>query len=239
MREIENVNDRQNGEALARIAGAISDASRATMLLGMLDGRAWTAAELAAHAGIARSTATSHLHLLVESGLVEERRSGKHRYLRLADERSAALIETMTLSTTPPPPHNSLRAVGADQAMRIARTCYDHLAGALGVGIFDGLISKDYLAEGPELHLTKDGEDWCQSIGVDLAAAHAQRRPFARHCLDWTERKEHLAGALSTALMERFMDLKWIARGKNPRTIRVLGPGLGEFERQLGVGIER
>lgn len=106
------------------------------------------------------------------------------------------------------------------------------------MGILDGLIAKNYLAVEPELRLTELGEDWCRSVGVDVDAAHAQRRPFARHCLDWTERKEHLAGSLSTALMERFTEIGWIARGKNPRAIRVLKTGREELERQLGVRIE-
>ncbi|MHC6175646.1 ArsR/SmtB family transcription factor [Glutamicibacter sp. X7] len=229
------MNDRQNGESLARIAGAIADPSRATMLLGLLDGRAWTATELADHAGIARSTATAHLHTLVECGLLEERYSGRHRYLRLADARSASLIETLSLATLPAPPTKSLKGARSDAALRSARTCYDHLAGSLGVALLDRLLGLDYLALDPDPVLTVAGEKWCTGLGVDLDTVRSRRRPFARLCLDWTERREHLAGSLATALLQQFHHLGWVSHGAKRREVVLTDAGRHGFREHLGI----
>ncbi len=224
---------RENGAALARAASVISDTSRATILLILLDGRAWTATELAAQAGIARSTASEHLHVLVDSGLVVERRAGRHRYLSLADARAAALVESLSLSTVAPPPKPSLRAIAADRALREARSCYDHLAGAAGVAMLGALEARELIGPGPGL--TSAGERWCAELGLDFESAARSRRPFVRRCLDWTERRDHLAGGLGAALFERFLELGWLARGPVPRAVRVTGPGRAALQARLGL----
>lgn len=224
---------RENGAAMARAASVLSDTSRATMLLILLDGRAWTATELAAHAGIARSTASEHLHVLVDSGLVVERRAGRHRYLSLADSRAAALVESLSLSTAPSPPKPSLRGIAADRAFREARSCYDHLAGAAGVALLRTMEERELI--GPETGLTPAGERWCVELGIELESAERSRRPLVRRCLDWTERRDHLAGSLGAAVFERFLVLGWLARGSVPRAVRVTEQGRAELDRRLGL----
>ncbi|WP_425280784.1 ArsR/SmtB family transcription factor [Leucobacter coleopterorum] len=163
------------------------------MLIGLLDGRAWTATELARYAGVANSTASEHLHVLVGSGLLEERRAGRHRYLRLKDPSVSELLEKLSLLTVPTAPRSSLSAVSRNHEMRAARTCYDHLAGELGVLLLAALRARRFLTAE---FLTREGAEWCASIGVDVEAVRGSRRPIVRYCLDWTERLDHLAGGL-------------------------------------------
>lgn len=233
------MNDRADGASLARAASAIADASRATMLLGMLDGRAWTATELAAHAGVARSTATEHINALVQAGLVAERHQGRHRYLRLADQRTALLLESLAVGIEPAAPQRSLRGAAADQAVRAARTCYNHLAGGLGVRVHDAMAERGLLDLAAPLGLSEAGERWCDDLGVDLDALARSRRPSVLQCLDWTERRDHLAGALGTALLERFFALGWLVRVRDSRAVRVTADGRVAFQDSLGIAPPR
>lgn len=217
--------DRSNGEALAKVAAVIADPSRATMLLGMLDGRAWTATEIAAFAGIARSTATEHLHQLVAGGLVTERYQGRHRYVQLADPQAAALIEQLASVSPMAAPANSLREVEKDQRLRAARTCYDHLAGSMGVSLCEIFVDRGYVDVTTSPRLTESGEAACARLGIEPDSWARTRRPQVLICLDWTERRDHLAGALGAVLLRTFRENGWVSGDASSRAIRVTAAG--------------
>ncbi|MBK0421438.1 winged helix-turn-helix transcriptional regulator [Leucobacter sp. CSA2] len=238
------MDEREDGARLARVASALSDASRATMLLCLLDGRAWTPAELADRAGIARSTATGHVNALVEAGLVSDRRAGRHRYLTIARPEVVAAIEALSTFAVPARPGPTLRSVHADRALRHARSCYDHLAGELGTELLRAWVSRALLevedANGPDgdarrVRLTAAGEEWFGDLGIELDRLARGRRQLALVCLDWTERRDHLAGALGAAFMARAQELGWIGRRSGSRAIRVTEVGTRELEERLGL----
>ncbi|MET8467843.1 ArsR/SmtB family transcription factor [Micromonospora zamorensis] len=209
------------GRGMAELAALLADGTRAGICLALLDGRAWTAGELARRAGVAPSTASDHLTRLVRGGLLVEERQGRHRYLRLAGPSVAQLIEDLAgHAPTPPAPVGSLRAATASAALAYARTCYDHLAGRLGVLMHDALLADGRLDRSSGLALTADGWAWAADLGVPVQVLRTARRPVVRDCLDWTERRSHLAGALGAALCRRFTDLGWITQGAG-RAIRL------------------
>ncbi|MEU8234059.1 helix-turn-helix domain-containing protein [Actinoplanes sp. NPDC048967] len=215
--------------ALAHLAALLADDTRAAFCLALLDGRAWTAGELAAHAGVAPATATGHLHKLVAAGLLSEQRQGRHRYVRLADPRVAHLIEDLAAHLPPAPvPARSLRAVTASAALSRGRTCYDHLAGALGVAVTDALERTGLLTRAAGFALTPAGLRWLEG----LPALRASRRPLVRGCLDWTERREHVAGTAGATVCAYLLGQGWVARVGTGRAVRVTpsgGPALTEL----------
>ncbi|MFC0505852.1 ArsR/SmtB family transcription factor [Micromonospora costi] len=221
--------------ALAQLAALLADTSRARICLALLDGRAWTAGELARAAGVAPSTTSDHLSRLVEGGLLAEERQGRHRYLRLADPDVAQLIEDLAGRAAPvAQPARSLRAARATTALAYARTCYDHLAGRLGVLLHDTLLDRALLDRAGGLTLTPAGLDWCADLGLPVAPLRASRRPLLRDCLDWTERRPHLSGALGAALCARLLDLGWLARGTG-RAVRLTPAGVPALAAALGL----
>lgn len=232
------MDDRANGLALANVAAVIAEPSRATMLLGMLDGRAWTATELAALAGVARSTATEHLHRLVAGGLVEERHQGRHRYVRLADAQVAALIEHLAAATSPAAPVASLRGIEKDRRLRAARTCYDHLAGSLGVRICDAFSSRGYIDLSGSPRLTEEGDAACARLGMAPGTWPRTRRPLVLLCLDWTERRDHLAGALGAAILRSFRERGWVVDDGPTRTVRVTDAGEAALAAHLDLHLD-
>lgn len=166
------------GPALARLAALLADDTRARICLALLDGRAWTAGELARHAGVAPSTASDHLSRLVRGGLLSEERQGRHRYLRLADPAVAQLVEDLAgHAPTPPVPVHSLRVARAGAALAYARTCYDHLAGRLGVLLRERMLARGLVDTTSGLALTPAGRDWLAGVGVPVPSASATRRP--------------------------------------------------------------
>ena len=218
---------------MARLAGALADRTRASFCLALLDGRAWTAGELAHRAGVARSTTSEHLDRLVADGLLVEERQGRHRYVRLADADTAELIES--LSAHAPAPSGapaSLRTATAQSALQRGRTCYDHLAGRLGVTITDAMIERRLL---DGWAVTPGGMAWLDDLGVDVRAAHGSRRAFVRRCLDWTERRPHLAGGSAAALCQRLFDLRWVERIGTGRAVRLTPDG----RRGLSAALQR
>jgi DNA-binding transcriptional ArsR family regulator len=219
---------------LAGLARLLADGTRAGFCLALLDGRAWTAAELARHAGVAASTATGHLNLLVAGGLLAEERQGRHRYVRLADAGTAELIETLA-SMAPPRavPPGSLSADSRRRALARARTCYDHLAGVLGVTVTEAMTDRGLLDREQGLTLTGDGADWFAALGITLPAV--TRRPLARSCLDWTERRPHLAGAAGAALCGHAFGSRWITRVGTGRAVAVTDAGREALQRHLGL----
>lgn len=245
---------------MVRFAALFADRTRTSMCLALLDGRAWTAGELARYTGVARSTASEHLDMLVAAGVLSESRQGRHRYLRLADADVAELVETLA-SFVPPDGGRSrghgrdsegggrtngegdgdgdrprtLRAVTTRAALAQARTCYDHLAGALGVGITDAMTDRGLLSRDGGWAMTAAGLDWLESLGADVHAVRTARRAMVRTCLDWTERRPHLAGSAGAAVCDRFLSAGWIERIGTHRAVRLTADGEVALREQLGL----
>ncbi|WP_378739759.1 ArsR/SmtB family transcription factor [Nocardia brasiliensis] len=215
------------GAELAGLAALLADRTRADMCLALVDGRAWTAGELARHTGVAPSTATEHLNRLLDGGLLIERRQGRHRYVQLAGPRVAELLESMVTHLDPPRPVvTNLRTSTAAAALARGRTCYDHLAGRLGVAITDAMTNRALLDQDGGFALTEAGLAWLTGpLGVRPAALRTTRRPLARPCLDWTERRTHLGGAAGAQLCRRLHELDWITRVGTGRAVRVTPKG--------------
>lgn len=225
-----------SGSDLAALAGLLADATRAEFCLALLDGRAWTASELAAHAGVAASTATEHLNLLVSGGLLAQERQGRHRYVRLAGSDAAELIEhlaTLAPRRTAAPGTRTLSAAGRDRALARGRTCYDHLAGTLGVSITDAMTERGLISWDSGLVLTAAGSAWLERLGVRPAAR--TRRPPVRSCLDWTERRPHLAGSVGAALCGLAFDSGWVRRIGSGRAVALTDSGARALRAELGL----
>ncbi|WP_018350646.1 ArsR/SmtB family transcription factor [Longispora albida] len=200
---------------LADLAALLADSTRAAFCLALMDGRAWTAGELARHAGVARSTASEHLDRLLTGGLLAEERQGRHRYVRLASPAVATLIEDLAAHAAPPPRPSGLKAAAKASAESEARTCYDHLAGRLGVQITEALSEAGLLADEPI-------RAWLTTLGADLRPG---RRPLVRMCLDWTERRNHLAGTAGAALCTHVLAQGWAERIGTGRAVRLTPAG--------------
>ena len=218
---------------LSAVAGAIADPARARMLCVLLDGRARTATELAAAAEIGASTASSHFQRLREQGLVEQAAQGKHRYYRLANAEVARALEALLVvagaERTPFKPNTP-------SALREARTCYDHMAGTLAGRIHDAMLARQWLAaDGRDYALTPLGEASLAQVGVDVARARQRRRRFACPCLDWSERRSHLGGALGAALLEALLARGWVDRDLDSRALSVTRKGARQFPAFFGM----
>ncbi|NYI92842.1 DNA-binding transcriptional ArsR family regulator [Amycolatopsis endophytica] len=204
--------------ALAEVAAVLADPSRAAMCLALLDGRAWTVGELARSAGIAPSTASEHVTRLKEAGFVAGVKQGRHRYVRISDPRVAELIEHLAQHAE----HRS--TAGLRDSLRVrrlafARTCYDHLAGTVGVALRDGMVRTGLVDEADGLALTDHGRSVLTGLGVPVPAGG--RRPLLRACLDWTERRDHLGGALPAALFTHGVEQGWFLR-RPDRAVRLM-----------------
>ncbi|HEX5569255.1 MAG TPA: winged helix-turn-helix domain-containing protein [Streptomyces sp.] len=223
------------GSRLARLAGLLADATRARFCLALLDGRAWTAGELARLARVAPATTSGHLDRLVAGGLLAEERQGRHRYVRLADPQLAQLVEDLAAHAGPPPAPRTLREVSAGAAMARARTCYDHLAGRLGVAVTDALLARGLLQQDTGFAVTGEGLRWFGGLGIDLTVRPRGRRPLARACLDWTERRPHLAGVAGAALCRHALEAGWCERIGTQRALRVRPEGRRALYELLGL----
>jgi len=206
---------------LAPVASLIGDPTRIAILAALAEGHALPAGELAHRAGVHPATATAHLRRLVEGGLVSVRAQGRHRYHELAGPRVAAVIEALA-QLAPATPVRSLRTDRAARTLAEARTCYDHLAGRRGVELRDRMLAVDAvrMVDDRDHRLTPHGCRLIANLGIDAWQLNTTRRVFARTCVDWTQRRPHLAGALPALLTLRFLELGWLARGKG-RSLRV------------------
>ncbi|MFI7010948.1 ArsR/SmtB family transcription factor [Streptomyces sp. NPDC050145] len=222
---------------LAALAALFADETRASCLLALLDGRAWTAGELARHAGVAPSTASEHLGRLVAGGLLAEERQGRHRYVRLADARVAELVESLAGYAAPgggSSRDRTLRAASLRDALARGRTCYDHLAGRLGVAVTEAMAGRGLLRVDSGFSLTEAGFAWFRSLGIALGEGGG-RRPLVRGCLDWTERRPHLAGAAGAALCSHVLASGWAERIGSGRAVRLTGAGIRTLRTELGL----
>ncbi|MES2150013.1 MAG: winged helix-turn-helix domain-containing protein [Pseudomonadota bacterium] len=202
----------KDGPNIIGIAALIGDHARAEVLTALMSGMAMTATELAEVAGVTKQTISGHLAKLVEARLLAVEAQGRHRYFRLADQDVAQLLESL-MSVAFRTGAIRLRSSPREPALRRARVCYDHLAGELGVLMYDQLVSRGAFAlDGEGIGLTDIGRQAMQALGIDMAALAARRRAACRTCLDWSERRHHLAGALGEALLQRFQALGWARR---------------------------
>jgi DNA-binding transcriptional ArsR family regulator len=223
----------KEGPSIAPVAALAGDPARANMLAALLAGKALTASELANEAGVTVQTASSHLSKLETGGLISGVKQGRHRYFRLADSDVADMLETM-MGVAARAGHLRARTGPADRALRRARVCYDHLAGEMGVALFDGLAKRGHIAiRGDDISLTRKGEAFAEKFGVDVERLATQRRPICRTCLDWSMRRAHLAGGLGAALLDRFYDLDWASRVRNSRVVTFTQRGERSFLRLL------
>ncbi|MFC4496433.1 winged helix-turn-helix domain-containing protein [Streptomyces ovatisporus] len=225
----------RDGRQLAALAGLLADGTRASVCLALLDGRAWTAGELARAVGVTPATVSTHLDKLVAGELLTEVRQGRHRYVRLAGPETAQLVEDLSVRAGPPPRPHSLRSASAGAAMARARTCYDHLAGALGVALTDALLERGLLQQSTGFAVTEAGVAWFAELGMDLSVRPGNRRPMARSCLDWTERRPHLAGTAGAALCAYALRSGWCERVGSRRALRVTNRGRDAMAELFGI----
>ena len=198
---------------------------RAAMLDLLLDGRAITSGELARETGISPSTASGHLADLTSGGLVTRVAQGRHRYFTLSGADVASALESLS-HVCPASPVRSLRQSNQARALSVLRSCYDHLAGAVAVDIFDVLLGRQWLTSGTDGYvLSPVGAGALEELGVDIEGAARRRRHFARPCPDWTERRPHLAGALGAAVMTTLLDREWVERRSKSRALRLTESG--------------
>lgn len=208
----------------SQTAALLSDPGRAAMLIALLDGGTLPAGHLAMIGNIAPQTASSHLAKLVQGKLLTVQERGRHRYYRLANTEIAHIIEAM-LAVCPPSTQDRDRidVRASDHYLAYARTCYSHLAGRLAVEMAHALLQRRVLRHSAvkEFAVTRSGREWLAQLGIPLTEQQTKHRQFARCCLDWTERRYHIAGALGSALLNRFRELKWIAPLRDTRAVRI------------------
>ncbi len=214
------------------IAAVLADRSRATIVCALMDGRAYTAKELAYRARVTAQTASFHLHRLLESRLIACHKQGRNRYYRLPSAEIAGMIEA--LSVAAPVEHLRRCPARATRELALARSCYDHLAGRLGVDLAQGLAETGaLLSRGGEFSLTPRGLRLLAEIGLDAAAIAPGTRPLVHNCMDWTERRFHYSGVLGTALLDHFLSEAWLERIDSSRALRVTVKGLALFQSRL------
>ncbi|GAA0371358.1 ArsR/SmtB family transcription factor [Bacillus horti] len=220
---------------ISYIAKLISEPTRALILESLLSGQALPASELAYMAKVSHPTISSHLAKLVEGNLLTVEQSGRHRYYRLANEDIAEVLEKLG-TIAPVVEVRSLRQSDQLKQVRYARTCYDHLAGELGVKVAEWLLSSEYLALDDDgmYVVTQKGGPWFYQFGIHIEEA-TKRRIFAKPCLDWSERRHHIAGWLGAAIATRFFDLGWIVRGDSTRAVHLTEKGALALKEQFGI----
>lgn len=221
---------------IAVVGAMLADNTRAEILTVLMDGRAHTGGELARSVGVSASTASEHLSKLLDAQMVAVAAQGRHRYFRLANREIAVMLEALgaaPVAANVPPPR-------APAALLYARTCYDHLAGEVAVRIYDQMVVTGQLEEHEDhVVLTEAGAEHLEAIGVDVQSARDAKRPTARPCLDWTERRHHLAGSVASGLLDALLAKKWIARSTTPRGIRITEAGRVAMFDHFGLGDAR
>lgn len=226
------------GPDIAGIAALIGDPARANILTALMGGAALTASELASEAGVTKQTASAHLAKLLDASFIAVEKQGRHRYYRLAEPEVAEILEGL-MGLAARRQRLRVRPGPKEPAMRKARVCYDHLAGDLGVRLFDGFVARGWLADGEGgLSLTATGRALFTGFGIDLDTMAQRPRPLCRACLDWSVRRNHLAGALGAALLSRFYELEWARRIDGTRIVEFSRVGEQAFGAQFGLEIQ-
>jgi len=225
----------QDGPVIARTAALLGDPARANMLTALMDGRALTVSELAEVAGVTLPTASGHLARLFEAELVTAEKQGRSRYFRLSGPDVAEVLEGL-MALAQRTGAVRVRTGPRDPALRRARICYDHLAGAAGVAVMDGLVERGWLTSGEAPQLTDAGRRGLTDFGLPVERLAGARRPLCRRCLDWSERRSHLGGALGAALLQQIVDVGW-ARRTDGRVIVISAAGAAGLSERLGVRV--
>jgi DNA-binding transcriptional ArsR family regulator len=223
-------------DGIAEIGALVGDETRSRTLVALMNGLALPAGELARMANVSAGTISTHLAKLVKGGLLKMEAQGKHRYYRLSGPKVATLLETFgTLVRLPEVAMPNPKVPGD---LRYARTCYSHLAGYVAIELNRAALQRRYWvrsrSQERQYEVTRQGERWLESIGIEVSEKR-RARGFARACLDWSERRHHLAGELGLLLLNRFLELKWVARMERTRAIRVTHRGQQEFRAQFGI----
>jgi len=218
--------------SLAATASLIADPARAAILLALLDGRTLAAGELARCARVSPQSASMHLAQLLQGGFIEVAPEGRHRYYRIVSADVAHAVEALGTISSP----RKRKPVGESNAIRYARTCYDHVAGELGVGLADFLERRELIVPHGvrEYAITDAGSAFFRRWAIDVAALSTSRRVLARRCLDWTERRDHVAGALGAAICRTMIDRGWIRRGRHSRVLHITVSGRRELAALIG-----
>jgi DNA-binding transcriptional ArsR family regulator len=224
---------------MVEVAALVGDTARATILAALMGGQALTASELAALARVSKSTASGHLSKLVNARLLAVTQKRRNRYYRIASPLVARMLESIkAVAGLETPPRHQPRSA-QDDALRFARTCYDHVAGKLGVAIADALVAKRFVVlteEGGEV--TQAGARFLKKFGAELNSRPAGRRIFCRACLDWSERRYHVAGLVGAEIWRRCLELGWLARQRDTRAVRVTSAGRRGLRETLGVKLD-
>lgn len=223
------------GPDIARIAVLIGDPGRANILTALSGGNALTASELAVEAGVTKQTASAHLTKLLDAQLLDVEQQGRHRYFRLNGEDVGELLESL-MGVAAQRKTARVRTGPKEPELRHARVCYDHLAGELGVGLFDAMRASNWLAmKDRDVEVTKSGRGFYAGFGIELDELKAERRPLCRTCLDWSVRHSHLAGSLGAALLARIFELGWAKRLKGTRIVAFSNAGEKVFKTQFAI----
>ncbi|WP_194093713.1 ArsR/SmtB family transcription factor [Marivivens aquimaris] len=221
----------KEGPDIAHIAALIGDPARANMLNALMSGKALTVSELAEEAGVTLQTASSHLSKLSDGGLLRPRKQGRHKYFALAGDEVAHVLEAL-MGLAAGSGYLRKRTGPKDAELRQARVCYNHLAGDMGTQLFDSLMAQGHLAMvGEELELTDEGAAFARDFEIDIDGLRAARAPVCRECLDWSERRSHLAGSLGRAFLGRFEELGWAKRDHKTRVVTFSRVGAEEFNK--------
>ncbi|GLO79887.1 ArsR/SmtB family transcription factor [Sulfitobacter pontiacus] len=225
----------KEGPDIAHVAALIGDPARANILTALMSGKALTVSELAEEAGVTIQTASSHLAKLDDGGLLRPRKQGRHKYFSLAGEEVAHVLEGL-MGLAAGSGHLRKRTGPKDAELRRARVCYNHLAGDMGTQIFDSMMAKGHITlDRKDLTLTDMGATFAADFQIDLDALRKARAPLCRECLDWSERRSHLAGSLGRAFLTRFEELSWAKRDLKTRAVAFSRSGVKEFERLFPV----
>jgi len=217
----------KEGPVIASVAALLGDPARANILTALMDGRALTVSELAEAAGVTIQTASGHLAKLDAANLLTAEKQGRHRYFRLSDPDVAQVLEAL-MGLAQRTGATRVRTGPKDAALRAARVCYDHLAGERGVELLNGARQQGFIADKEPMALTGKGRAFFGEFGIDLARLEKGRRPVCRACLDWSERRSHLGGALGAAILSRLLEKGWVRRDAG-RVVTFTCQGLGEF----------
>ena len=216
----------KEGPDIVRIAALIGDPARANMLVALMSGKALTPTELSIEAGVTPQTASFHISKLEEGSLLALRKQGRHKYVALASQDVADVLERLMVLAEDAG-HARVRTGPKDAVLRRARVCYNHLAGELGTALYQSLVAREYLTVGSKgLDLTDEGSSTLEAFGIDIGALRRRRAPLCRECLDWSERTSHLAGSVGRAILVRIEELGWAHR--DPRSRAVLFSPSGE-----------